>query len=199
MSTMHRRAHDRGFSLVELLVVVVIIGVLAALSAPMFGKNRRSAEGKVYAGEIAREFQRARMRAVSERMSMYAFVYSNRVEIRSSVAGATEGAAATAPTTASPILTRVVISASSGVSIYKVVTTPATPLQTLGTSGTNYALIIFTTMGGVQVIPMSGVLTVDVPVYVYLRNNDLNAANQERDYRIDLAALTGFVQVRNVW
>jgi prepilin-type N-terminal cleavage/methylation domain-containing protein len=199
MSTMRRRAHDRGFTLVELMVVLVIVAVLATLSVPMLSRDRRSSETRNFANQIARELQRCRMRALADRLPMYVFVWKDRIEVRSATLGATEGAGPTAPTVASPILTLLRPGPSLGANIYDVVTSPAAPSQTLGTSGTNYAVIVFNTMGNVQVTPMGGVLTSDVPIYLYLRNDNMGTNNQERSYRLDITPLTGYVQLRNSW
>ncbi len=69
MSMFRRTRGRKGFTMIELMVVVVVVGVLAAIAVPIYGKyikNARVSEATSRAGEIitaakayAQEFQSA--------------------------------------------------------------------------------------------------------------------------------------------
>ena len=61
-----RRRVDAGFSLVELLAVVAIIGAIVAMGIPLVNEQLRIAEARAISDEIAVHLRAARMIAVSK-------------------------------------------------------------------------------------------------------------------------------------
>lgn len=57
---------DRGFSLLELLVALVIISIAAAIAAPNFSRLMEAYVLRTAARQLVTDFQSARMRAVAE-------------------------------------------------------------------------------------------------------------------------------------
>jgi prepilin-type N-terminal cleavage/methylation domain-containing protein len=184
---------DAGYTLVEVLVVVVIIAVVSAIAAPRFTRDRFAADGREFANELTRELQRSRIEAISSRMPMYAFVYSDRVEIRSSKPGASLVAPVVAPATSDPILR--IIRPKQGITAIDLVNSLGTPSANL--TATTSKQLIFSTMGGGFIGPTTPVNP--TPVYLYVENTRAPLTHQERKYRIDVSALTGYVQLRNGW
>jgi Tfp pilus assembly protein FimT len=175
------------------MMVVVIMGAAAAAAVPSFGRDRGAASGRGYAQEVAQELQRARLEAVTTRLPRYAFIYSDRVEIRTAKPGATPTAALIAPTTTDPVLHS--IRAKVGVQVFDVTSTATTPSVTL--SPTTSKQVVFGTLGGGFLGPSAPINP--APVYVYINNDRVNSNHPERRFRVDVAPLSGQVALRKKW
>jgi prepilin-type N-terminal cleavage/methylation domain-containing protein len=177
-------------TLTELMVVIVIVGILAAISMPSFRRDRVTREGYAYANEIARTLQYARYAAIAERLPVRALVYADRVEIRSFTPGATPGAAPIAPLLTDPPL-RVV--SENKITIYDVKTALAVPSSTtLSTSV--YKTIEFSTLGSARLVS-----AVTPALYIYLRNDNVGIYTTDQTFRIAIAPLTGSIMIDELW
>jgi prepilin-type N-terminal cleavage/methylation domain-containing protein len=184
------RRHDRGMTVTEVMVVLVIVALLSAVATPMFRGDRVAREGREFAAQLARDMQRSRYQAVAERMPIRAFVFSDRVEFRSAVAGATPADPPRAAVLTDPLLR--VLRARSNIRVYDVLGAAATPSQTLSTS-TN-KVVEFNALGQAQLV---GSFTPGILLYV--RNDNIGVSSVDRNFLISIAPLSGAVSLQEVW
>jgi prepilin-type N-terminal cleavage/methylation domain-containing protein len=174
-----RRSRQAGFTITEMMVVLVIIGLLAAVATPSLTRDSTARKGRDFANVVAQGLQRAHLDAMNLRashivqlcadsMSVFNLAFSGSVPIRS-------------------------VTAPPGVAIWDATTSLTDPAPTGRLS--NCKLIYFNPTGNAGVSTSAADLA---SWNIYVRNENLvNPNHPDGGFLISVTGLTAFVSTRN--
>jgi prepilin-type N-terminal cleavage/methylation domain-containing protein len=180
------RKFQAGFTLTETMVVVVIIGILAAISTPLLTRDNKARKGRSWANLVAQTLQKGRFQAMGDRNNIHLRLYRTHIDVLS------EDATQSPPTYT--LLSRVANPAGEGVetiAIWDAKISPAAPTdQNADLNAGTPATIVFTPLGS----------TLNNQCWwIYIRNEFLPPAHPDAGFLVKVGGLTGYITTNDKW
>ena len=183
-----RRTSDAGFTLTELMVVVVILSLLAALSTPMFGRDNNARKGRDWAKTVAQLLQRARFQAMGDRADIHVLLYRTHVDMyRREPAGFTLLSSVSGPA----------VDADRTMAIWDARSDGATPTGQSSTLASAAALPTSPTAANDIVFTSLGSTANTSSWRVYLRNELLGSTHPDASFVINIGGLTSYISTND--
>lgn len=172
------------------MVVVVILGILAALSTPLLTRDNTARKGRDWAKIVAQSLQKARFQALGDRATMHVLLYRTRVDIWG-------------PRPGNP--TPVLLSSTPGPAPQDDKTVAIWAANTTGTAPTGAELTDSTTTPTLTPplpsndvsFTLLGATTNNSTWSIYIRNELLPAGHPDASFLITVSGLTGYVSSNN--
>ncbi|MGC9984218.1 MAG: type II secretion system protein [Polyangia bacterium] len=175
-----RRSRQAGFTVTEMMVVLVIIGLLAAVATPSLTRDSKARKGRDFANYVAQAMQRAHLDAMSLRVPTFTLICGSSVVTYRNDQN-------------TPLRS---LSAPTGVAIWDANITNTVPSSAvLPTSqGAGCVWLYFNSMGNAGTTISSANLA---SWTVYVRNTNLPPTHPDGGFVIGVTGLTSFVSTRN--
>jgi prepilin-type N-terminal cleavage/methylation domain-containing protein len=180
------RKGNAGFTLTEMMVVVVILSLLAALSTPLFTRDNNARKGRDWAKIVAQLLQRARFQAMGDRANIHVVLYRSQVDMYREAPAGTFTLLSSTP--------GLMANGTKTVAIWDAITNSNTPPVTQNALLAAAPAVLTAPVPANDIVFTSLGSTVNTANWrVYLRNELLPSTHPDASFVINVGGLTGFI------